>query len=630
VVSRREHSRRRRLTRVLGLALLLWTSFAADGVAAGRTWRLIRGKNVIVLGQQSAGTLRGIAVEIEQFRSVLGGLIKGARQPLSVPTQVFIFDDYDGLRPFVPLYQGKPAVLGGFCHCASGDDVSFIAAGLSEYAESSAIIYHEYTHLLVRNAVSSIPVWLNEGLAEYFSTFSLRANGREAQIGRPIARHVQLLRERYLPIAQIIQVDQSSELYNEGSRRSIFYAEAWALTHYLVLERPDGQAAIAKYLAVLAAGAKPNVALEQAVGVPLKDLDTELRRYVAKPTFKTVTYALSDPVEVDEPGRAQEIAAADADARLGEMQMRVGRMDEAVRRIEAAATVGPSVGHAQLALAFLRLRQARAAEAWALLDKAAALAPDDFIAQYTYALALLRGNPDSTSAALGSVERARSARAALVRALKAHPESAAALAWLAYADTMAGENLAEARDATRRAVALAPGRLDYTLQLAEIELRTGNTDDGRRLLTQLAKAATDENVAARAATILERLNRVEESRGAVSDTASAPPNPPPPNAMDHQLSRFRLRDLGDGEERAYGELTEIGCGPNGVYFRLRADGREVIATASRMEDVALTAFGKDKDFVIACGVRRPPDKVYVTRRGETAVAVEFLPQDYVP
>ncbi|PYQ88320.1 MAG: hypothetical protein DMG03_04295, partial [Acidobacteria bacterium] len=162
--------------------------------------------------------------------------------------------DENALKPFVPLYHGKPAVVGGYCHCGSSDDVSIIVAGLARYAESSAIIFHEYAHLLVHTAVRDVPVWLNEGLAEYYSTFALKNGGRQADIGRPIARHVQLLRERLLPVAQLLAVDQTSALYNEGERRSIFYAESWALTHYLLMERPNGASIVNRYLTAVAAG----------------------------------------------------------------------------------------------------------------------------------------------------------------------------------------------------------------------------------------------------------------------------------------------------------------------------------------------------------------------------------------
>ncbi|PYR06300.1 MAG: hypothetical protein DMG00_19085 [Acidobacteria bacterium] len=307
-----------------------------------------------------------------------------------------------------------PAVVGGYCHCGSSDDVSIIVAGLARYAESSAIIFHEYAHLLVHTAVRDVPVWLNEGLAEYYSTFALKNGGRQADIGRPIARHVQLLRERLLPVAQLLAVDQTSALYNEGERRSIFYAESWALTHYLLMERPNGASIVNRYLTAVAAATPSEKAFVDATGVSLKEMDTELLRYVTRPTFSALTFVLADRVDVDEPERARTISAAEAEARLGDVQMRVGRINEAAVRIEAAAAAGPDVAQAQLALALLRVRQERKSDAWAPLEKAAALAPDDFIAQYTYALTLLRREGESEAQEKASAERAY---AALTRAL---------------------------------------------------------------------------------------------------------------------------------------------------------------------------------------------------------------------
>ena len=41
-----------------------------------------------------------------------------------------------------------------------------------------------------------------------------------------------------LPIEQLIRVDRNSSLYNEGDRRSVFYAQSWALAHMLLLGEP--------------------------------------------------------------------------------------------------------------------------------------------------------------------------------------------------------------------------------------------------------------------------------------------------------------------------------------------------------------------------------------------------------
>src|SRR6185295_16956219 len=108
------------------------------------------------------------------------------------------------------------ASLGGYFHRDA--DANYIALTLEGFDDNLPIVFHEYTHLLVRNAVRSVPIWLNEGLAEYYSTFALTSGGKAAEIGRPIVPHVRLLRERYLPLSELITVGLSSQLYDEGLR----------------------------------------------------------------------------------------------------------------------------------------------------------------------------------------------------------------------------------------------------------------------------------------------------------------------------------------------------------------------------------------------------------------------------
>ena len=580
-----------------------------------------------MFGQQSARTVRDIAVQIEQFRSVLGLLIRStADGSQSLPTEVYLFDNTRAMEPYVPLYQGRPAPLAGYCHCGASDETSVIVASLADYAESSPIVYHEYTHLLLRNAVRAVPTWLNEGLAEYFSTFALRSDGRQAVVGAAIPRHVDALREGFIPLAQLLEVTRESPLYNERTRRSIFYAESWALTHYLLDGRPGGAETLNAFFADYASGADSAKALERATGVTLKTLESEVRRYVARPVFAAAIITLRERVEVDPPSAARALTAADAEARLAEIQLRVDRSDEAAPRIEAAAAARPPSPQAQLVLAKLRLRQQRDADALAALEHAAAGAPDDFVTQYLYGLTLLRGLGDLSDPRWPS-ERARLAREAFVRAVALRPDSPAALAWLAYADQETGTNLDEARDAARRAFALAPGRLDYALQLAEIDAQIGDVDAARQLLTPLLHAG-DDSVARRAAHVLDGLDRAAALRAAAAREQSPAA---PRETLDLNGVNYRLRELRNGERRTFGELLEIACGPSAIRFRVRTDAGEVALTAARMEDIELTAFGEGHDATIRCGPRRPPDKAYLTvGAGGSVVSVEFMPLTYVP
>jgi tetratricopeptide (TPR) repeat protein len=54
-------------------------------------------------------------------------------------------------------------------------------------------------------------------------------------VGRPAPWNLKLLqRTSALPMEKLLAVDQSSPEYNERDRTSIFYAQSWALVHYLM------------------------------------------------------------------------------------------------------------------------------------------------------------------------------------------------------------------------------------------------------------------------------------------------------------------------------------------------------------------------------------------------------------
>src|SRR5262249_43719729 len=213
-----------RALRTVALFLAPAIVCAHDAGAAAPRWTIVRSESMDVIGDAPADTLRDVAIQLEQFRTVLAGLIRDAQRPLPVPTVVYVFGARRALEPFLPVHNGKVAAIGGYSH--RDPDVNYIALSLEGYEDTARIVFHEYTHLLVRNAARTVPVWLNEGLAEYYSTYLLKSKGQAADIGHIVPSHVRLLRDRFMPLSDLIGVDASSELYDETARRSIFYAEA--------------------------------------------------------------------------------------------------------------------------------------------------------------------------------------------------------------------------------------------------------------------------------------------------------------------------------------------------------------------------------------------------------------------
>ena len=55
------------------------------------------------------------------------------------------------------------------------------------------------------------------------------------EIGRIAPYHLQVLQEsRLIPIESLLLADEHSPFYNEQNRVSVFYAESWAIVHYLL------------------------------------------------------------------------------------------------------------------------------------------------------------------------------------------------------------------------------------------------------------------------------------------------------------------------------------------------------------------------------------------------------------
>ena len=46
-------------------------------------------------------------------------------------------------------------------------------------SDALAAVFHEYAHVVIANTTRNLPMWLSEGLAEYYSTYELGKNGRE-------------------------------------------------------------------------------------------------------------------------------------------------------------------------------------------------------------------------------------------------------------------------------------------------------------------------------------------------------------------------------------------------------------------------------------------------------------------
>ncbi|MEQ8789740.1 MAG: DUF1570 domain-containing protein [Pirellulaceae bacterium] len=108
---------------------------------------------------------------------------------------------------------------------------------LSVYAYESRLLQadlrHELAHAYLHAAVSNLPLWLDEGLAEYFEVPP--GPPEEKGLHRP---HVDLLRSQARRGQWSPSLTRLEKLSEAGEMSQTDYAEAWAWTHWMLHTSP--------------------------------------------------------------------------------------------------------------------------------------------------------------------------------------------------------------------------------------------------------------------------------------------------------------------------------------------------------------------------------------------------------
>jgi len=153
-----------------------------------------------------------------------------------------------------------------------------------------SVIFHEYTHLVTSLTPREWPIWLKEGLAELYSSFDVKEN--KVTLGAPISHHVMLLREnKFIPLPTLMGVQRDSPIYNEREKRGIFYAQSWALCHYLMFgDKNARQPQMVEYVKLINQGVGADRAFTQALKSDTAAVEKELRRYIGNSSYTVNIY----------------------------------------------------------------------------------------------------------------------------------------------------------------------------------------------------------------------------------------------------------------------------------------------------------------------------------------------------
>lgn len=413
------------------LALAPVAASRAQTLPKSRNWLRLETPHFTIVSDAREAAARRVAVDLEELHQLLATLRpEGANTPLR--TFVFAFRNDASFRNYSP--RPDQNLLGVF---VPGRYCNYIAVDASPRDFIDKPFYHEYLHDFAASNFPDVPLWFNEGLAEFYSTFQV--DGKEALVGRLLRHHLDRLRATpLLRIDEFLRVTPASPLYNERDRASTFYAQSWIMVHYLFAE-PERRQRVARYLDLLAAGREIGEAFREAFGVTFAEFEGQLYRYVQSGRFLFFRVPLHfDAATVE----VTELPPAEALSLLGELvaHYQPPRFDQARVHFEAALAEVPNHPLAKSGLGLLDEldgRLDRAIESYRL-----AAASDQAIPSLLLGLALLeRLSREATLEALTEPQKAavEEARTALRRALELDPGLRLAQASLASTYLFAGD-----------------------------------------------------------------------------------------------------------------------------------------------------------------------------------------------
>lgn len=615
-------------------------SFAAwpGSASAKHVWLKAESRHFTLIGDAKEKELRNVGMRLEQFREAFSQIFSQIFSPSvidsSVPVTVIVFKNDSAYRPFKPLYQGNPADVSG--HFQSSGDVAYIAlaAGRND-PNPYAIIFHEYVHALTSGGAlpAPLPTWLSEGLAEYFSSFEVTDRGKKGRLGGAIASHASLLGERPLiPLETLLAVDQASVFYIETDKKSLFYAESWALTHYLL--RPSGRRSqFRQFIDAVAQGKPADRSFKQAFQADYATIERELKNYISQGAYPTEDMTFAQQIGFNTEMKTTPLSEAEVQAYLGDQLWRIHRSVDGEAFLNRALSIDPALALAHQSLGTLRLRQNRYAEAQRHLRQAIEAGSQDYLAHYYYAFAIHREQVGENQYVSDMPEDSvKEMRSALGGSRQLNPEFADTYKLLAFINMVRGENLDEAIDLINRAISLAPRREDIVYTLAQIQMRRKDYAAARQTALTLAGAAAQSDIRERANSMLENIARVEEQLAKMKAESEArrdgAPQSLPPPLPGQRFQGDQVRGL----------LTRIDCDDASITLTVKTESRSFKFRTTLIGQLIFVRYTPDVPTSITCGAINPAKPVIVTYRGSTQsgaapvdgepIGVEFVKPDW--
>ncbi|MBX3738040.1 MAG: hypothetical protein KF715_15205 [Candidatus Didemnitutus sp.] len=463
---------------VRAVVAILLAVMPAMLAAKPEKWIAVQSPLFTVLTPAPAATARRWAVELEQFRRAMQAVVSVPERQLQ-PVTVLLFPRDRDLKPFKPLENGKPEEIGGFFVHVGGTHALALAL---DYDERTArqLVFHEAVHWYSASADQALPAWLEEGVAEVYSTF--RAEGDVCSFGALMPDHLRLLLREGVDVGRLVTTPREGIKFNEGNRATLFYARSWLMSHYLLYGRGSpGREAVARYLDGVAHRPDMEGAFRDAFGADYATFGRKLAEYLKEGHYALqrfrVPFADIDAKLIVRPASEAEVERTKGVLLLGS---RRGETAAALPYLQRATQLAPSdpLAWQTLAEAHAMAKNNRlAAEHFA---RAIAAGSRSYYAHYGYAVAKMQAS-DVTEENFSPVLALEVAKA-MRKALELNPRFVPAYQGLAGVVSALEVYEPADRQLLEQGARLAPDDVAIDVGLGVADIREGNERRGRQRL----------------------------------------------------------------------------------------------------------------------------------------------------
>ncbi|MCZ2080504.1 MAG: tetratricopeptide repeat protein [Bryobacteraceae bacterium] len=498
-------------------------------------------------------TAREALSQIERIHSAFAPM---RSRDLPLPARIIVFSSRSEFERTRPSSTAE-------AFFQSGPERDYIVAHRS-VSGNYRVLRHEYVHLALSHSSSRLPLWFEEGTAEFYSTIDI--SGTRLRIGEPIPDHIRKLQSAgLLEAAVFAAVDRGSPWYSDRDKAGLFYAQCWALVHMMNLA-PGYRGRMPVFADKLAAGDPPAQAFHEAFGKNLAAALADAAYYLRRP-FR-VAHVAWEPSQHEIQAQVERIGRTEAALVIGELLIYSGKpelAEEIYARVEKDGTGSPEsvAGSAMIAL-----RRGSTREAMRQFERAIALGSRQASVFFEYAM-LLR---DSRA-------EAERYRPLLEQAIAIQPSLAEAQFILGLEYSREG-NEEKAVEHYRKAAEILPRQANFWHALALSYHKLGQRELALRCARRTLQAARNpaEMEMAEAAIRLTSNQQVEpERRSGVATPGS------------WQSST--------GDSAIVGQLVRVDCEESEARLHLKTSAGDFILRATR------NTRGDVRQ--LECGVQKP-------------------------